>query len=351
VSYPVVLYPRLLVHFLREHPLPSGEPVLLPYQELSRSVPDPDSISELHSTVALPDSPPPATGLLVRWLIFISLAFGVLGFNLVAVGNLPKNFQQPVRAFSLFGAAFAVAGLVLSKRDSGVLPKHLPIPVNTTQTSSPIAAAGGLATLKSASPRKPPVSRDRLLDYLEVLKAHLVGQVLLPVGVSEAPLGRSEDAFASVLEFYFPGRVRRQLEFPIPQSDKGRSFSTDFAVVLEEIGLYIDIEVDEPYDLKKRRPTHCIDDYHDRYRNGFFLKGNWVIIRFAEEQVVRYPKACCREIASCVFQITGIDKFLKPLVAEPILRSIPQWSKKEARRMAKLGYRDTYLSLLTPHLT
>jgi hypothetical protein len=337
MSYPVILYPRLLVDFLREHPLPSGDPVLLPYEELSRSVPVAD---DLPPTVLPPDSPPPVTVSpgLVRWFIFISLVFGVLGFNLVAVRNLPKDFQQPVRVLSFVGAAFAVAGVVATyKRRSEVPQPEVPL-------RTPVA---GGSTALNTSPRRPPVSRDLLLDYLESLKAHLVSQVLQPVGVSDAPLGKSEDAFASVLESYFPGRIRRQLEFPIPQSAKGRSFSTDFALVIEEVGLYIDIEIDEPFDLKKKRPTHCINDYHDSYRNGFFLQGNWVIIRFAEEQVVRYPKSCCREIASCVFQITGLDRFLKPLVTEPILKPIPQWSKKEARYMAQVNYRDTYLSLLS----
>jgi len=360
MSYPVLLYPRLIVDFRREHPLPSMvDSPLLTYDQLPRSAGS-DPVSDVFSTIGdrndLLDTPAtvPTTAQssrlllssppLVRWFAFTSLVFGILGFNLVAVGSLPKNLQQPVRAVSLLGAAFAVAGMVVTykRRADPVAQVPLPSPTAGVQGGLQTGAATRLVTRASTSTGVSPDPRTRLLDYLEALKVTIADQVLQPVGVSDAPVGKSEDAFASYLESYFPGRIRRQLEFPILQSDKGRSFSTDFAFVLDEIGLRIDIEIDEPYDLKKKRPTHCTDDHHDRYRNGFFLQGNWIIIRFAEEQVVRYPKSCCREIAFCVFQVTGLDRFLKPLVTEPVLQPLPQWTKKEARRMAKVNYRDTY---------
>ena len=278
-------------------------------------------------------------------VVSLGLILGLLGFNEVARQRFPQNFQQPIRVVSFLGAALAltgVAGYAYTNLQKQVGSSSSYSSSPNTQPQPQLASLNNQG-LSDAERHE----RGRLLlDYLELLKANLDSSVIQPAGVSDAPVGRSEDAFATFLERYFPGRVRRQLEFPIPQSEKGRSFSTDFAVVLEEIGLYIDVEIDEPFDLKKKRPTHCIDDYHDRYRNGFFLQGNWIIVRFAEEQVVRYPKSCCREIASVVAQVTGLDKFLKPLASEPILKPIPQWTKKQARAMAKSNYRDTYLPLL-----
>lgn len=278
-------------------------------------------------------------------VVSLSLILGLLGFNEVARQRFPQNFQQPIRVVSFLGAALALTGVAGSAYTN--LQKQ--VGSSSSYSSSPnTQPQPQLASLnKNSLSDAERHERGRLLlDYLELLKANLDSSVIQPAGVSDAPVGRSEDAFATFLERYFPGRVRRQLEFPIPQSEKGRSFSTDFAIVLEEIGLYLDVEIDEPFDLKKKRPTHCIDDYHDRYRNGFFLQGNWIVVRFAEEQVVRYPKSCCREIASVVAQVTGLDKFLKPLASEPILKPIPQWTKKQARAMAKSNYRDTYLPLL-----
>ena len=43
----------------------------------------------------------------------------------------------------------------------------------------------------------------------------------------------------------------------------------------------------------------------DNQRNQFFLEKNWVVIRFSELQVVKYPDSCCKAIARIISQITG----------------------------------------------
>lgn len=343
MSYPVILYPKLLVDFRREHPLPpershdSAAP-------LGQSIEKGEAQSINEDVVSIANSSHKRRTITMG-VVSLGLILGLLGFNEVARQRFPQNFQQPIRVVSFLGAALAltgVAGYAYTNLQKQVGSSSSYSSSPNTQPQPQLASLNNQG-LSDAERHE----RGRLLlDYLELLKANLDSSVIQPAGVSDAPVGRSEDAFATFLERYFPGRVRRQLEFPIPQSEKGRSFSTDFAIVLEEIGLYLDVEIDEPFDLKKKRPTHCIDDYHDRYRNGFFLQGNWIVVRFAEEQVVRYPKSCCREIASVVAQVTGLDKFLKPLASEPILKPIPQWTKKQARAMAKSNYRDTYLPLL-----
>ncbi|HAA27226.1 MAG TPA: hypothetical protein DCE56_05530, partial [Cyanobacteria bacterium UBA8553] len=281
------------------------------------------------------------------WFVYPAVVFFLLGLNLVVTPRLPSNIQRPLGVVSFFCTTFAIAPRLRLDLQTLMSSSTYDPPIEEwAATPEQLYVTTLSPSQDKSSYEQEPSPKQRLLEYLKQLKANLEGQVLQPAGVSDAPMGRSEDAFASVLERYFPCRVKRQLEFPIPQSELGRSFSTDFAVVLDELGLHIDVEIDEPFELKKKRPTHCIDDYRDRYRNGFFLQGNWIVIRFAEEQVVRYPKSCCREIAAAIALVTGIDKFLKPLAGEPILQPIPQWTKKQARALAKTNYRDTYLSLL-----
>lgn len=344
MSYPVILYPKLIVEFRRQHPLPS---LHLPSSRL-RQVPANVPIESVISPPPLRMSPSSNEFQFPGWFVYPAVVFGLLGLNLVVTPRLPSNIQRPLGVVSLFCTAVAIAPRLRQDIQTLISDTH-----NNTSVEEWAATPQELQVMTlSASGDKgsyeqEPSPKQQLLEYLKELRGHLEGQVLQPVGVSDAPVGRSEDAFAQVLERYFPGRVTRQLEFPIFNSEKGRSFSTDFAVVLDELSLHIDVEIDEPFDLKKKRPTHCIDDYHDRYRNRFFLQGNWIIIRFAEEQIVRYPRSCCREIAAAIAQVTGIDKFLKPLEKEPILPPVQQWTKKQARRMAKQNYRDTYLSLLS----
>jgi hypothetical protein len=185
-------------------------------------------------------------------------------------------------------------------------------------------------------------NRGELLQaYLQQLQKLLQGRVIQPDGVSDAPLGASEMAFGEVLKEYFGTRIQSQLRFPIPNSDN--CYSADFALIFGEIGVNLDVEIDEPFNLKNRRATHSIDHYHDRYRNTFFLNGNWIIVRFAEEQVVRYPKSCCKELATAIATTTGLRQYLKTLENEPTLPPVEQWTKRQARSMAKGKYRDRYL--------
>ncbi len=180
-----------------------------------------------------------------------------------------------------------------------------------------------------------------LQSYLGKLKDLLAGRVVQPDGASDAPLGASEVAFGEVLKECFGDRVQSQLKFPIPGRDT--SYSTDFALMFPEIGLAFDLEVDESYALKTGRATHSVDHYHDRYRNTFFLNGNWIVVRFAEEQVVRYPKSCCKEVASCIASLTGIRRYLRQLDDVPYLQPVEQWTKRQARTMSKANVRRSYL--------
>ncbi|MEG4006305.1 hypothetical protein QUA41_11630 [Microcoleus sp. Pol11C1] len=131
-------------------------------------------------------------------------------------------------------------------------------------------------------------------------------------------------------------------EFPIP----GTSFryTADFILVHKPTGLAIDIEIDEPYDGRTGKPHHCVDRNKDSQRNRFFLERNWVVIRFSELQVVKYPDACCNAIARVVFQITGDYRGLVKL--KKVVNLIPhkQWTTKQAIYMAKTKFRKSYLN-------
>jgi hypothetical protein len=106
---------------------------------------------------------------------------------------------------------------------------------------------------------------EKLQVYLKLLADTLRGKVMQPQGASDAPLGASEAAFGQILKEYFGDRVHSQLKFPIPGRDT--AYSADFALTFQEVGVAIDIEVDEPFRLKTKRATHLIDHYRDRYRN------------------------------------------------------------------------------------
>ncbi len=156
--------------------------------------------------------------------------------------------------------------------------------------------------------------------------------------------GVSEKQFFIYLCRYFSGFYDFCMggEFPIP----GTSFryTADFILVHQPTGLAIDIEIDEPYDGRTGKPHHCVDRNKDNQRNQFFLERNWVVIRFSELQVVKYPDSCCKAIARVVSEITGDYRGLVQLQNVKELLPQKQWKVKEAVYMAKVKFRNSYIN-------
>jgi hypothetical protein len=101
-------------------------------------------------------------------------------------------------------------------------------------------------------------------------------------------------------------------------------------------GLCIDIEIDEPYTLDSRKPIHCKGQ--DDYRNAFFLRKQWVVVRFMEQQVMQHPLLCCKELAALIFHLNG-RHYAARFYHERLPRQ-PQWDQAEARRRARSRTRE-----------
>ena len=86
-----------------------------------------------------------------------------------------------------------------------------------------------------------------------------------------------------------------------------------------------------------------MDTGKDNQRNQFFLEKNWVVIRFSELHVVKYPDCCCKAIARIIAQITGDYRGLVQFGNVADLLPHKQWTVKEAIYMAKTKFRNSYL--------
>jgi hypothetical protein len=173
------------------------------------------------------------------------------------------------------------------------------------------------------------------------LSTQLAQFLQLPSGYSTAQQGASEKQFKYYLDRYFFGHIHQGFKLTIPDSDL--FYSTDFTYVNKSVNLYIDIEIDEPYYYKTKSPTHCCNDDKDKNRNAFFLNNGWIVIRFAEEQIVCYPNRCCKVIALVVAEISGEWELFNKFKDVPDLPLVKHWTIREARKMARAKYRDTYL--------
>lgn len=321
MSYPVILYPKLIQDFRLRYPIPPSSEVFVETDAKNSFTPRPSLEPQLTD----------------NWLAYplIVAAYAIL---LLWVGPLPSATKFQLGLVVAVGVLVVVAIGALLWNDCFRLTDS----IRVTTSDEDKWQSALIPPLKPAQSALQVTSRGKLLQKrLSFLASTLHNQVKFPVGVSNAPIGASEAAFGQVLESFFPGRVVSQLEFPIPGSE--HSYSTDFAILFDEINLSIDCEIDEPYELKSNKPTHCTDQRHDRYRNQFFLEGNWIVVRFSEEQVVCHPKSCCKELAALVAAVTGIERYLLKFEGVCDLPLKPQWTKSQAKQMAKRRYRSRYL--------
>ena len=153
--------------------------------------------------------------------------------------------------------------------------------------------------------------------------------------------GKSEAKFEQYLNRYFPRQIYTDLALRIPNFK--RPYTADFTYIDKEIKLFIDIEIDEPYIYNTREPIHYIGYWKDKIRNDFFNNKGWIVIRFSEEQVVRYPDSCCKFIAQQIAEITGNSAITSQFAQTPDLQPQQQWTEKEAIEMANRKERDDYL--------
>jgi hypothetical protein len=160
---------------------------------------------------------------------------------------------------------------------------------------------------------------------------------------SKAQRGRSEYSFKEQLRQYFPDRIQTGLTLTIP--DYPHPYTPDFAYIDEELNLYVDLEIDEPYykrkKYKQKKLTHYVGAIKDERRNNFFLNKGWIVIRFSEEQAVCHPASCCKTIDRVIAGVTrrSIDSRFDSI---PDLQPQKQWTIETAKQMADEDYRDKY---------
>lgn len=117
-----------------------------------------------------------------------------------------------------------------------------------------------------------------------------------------------------------------------------RPYVSDFAYVNDKIGLVLLIEIDEPYTIQNKEPIHL----NDNDRNSFFLKLNWIIIRFSEEQILMYPNESCNFISELILE------FEEPSGRLGLPNSLPfieRWNDFNIHRLINSNYRENYLKI------
>ena len=155
-------------------------------------------------------------------------------------------------------------------------------------------------------------------------------------GVSEPKLF---EALQRLKEVEHEIEVIKNVTLPIKKRNYG--YKPDIAILWKSKGIAIDVEIDEPYDIKSREPIHCTDDEKDYIRNAYFLDNGWFVIRIAEEQAIKNVDGIYGYVSNIISAFAKDERFARDCSIDPVMR----WSKEEAKKMAVDGYREKYLEL------
>jgi len=154
--------------------------------------------------------------------------------------------------------------------------------------------------------------------------------------------GFKEDDFLIHLNRHFKTTFSVFNDRHIP-TENGRPYEPDFVLSSEKDNknIFINIEIDEPYDGWLRTPTHCIGE--NDLRDDFFTKRGWIVIRFAEIQIHQEPQKCCSYIAKVIQSIDST--FTSDLLNQTNPKENNQWDNLQAKKWASQKYREEYLGI------
>lgn len=124
----------------------------------------------------------------------------------------------------------------------------------------------------------------------------------------------------------------------IPIEGWERPYIPDFVLHHKEANLYIDIEIDEPYDIVTRTPIHYIGN-NDINRDNYLISNGWVVIRYSEHQVYKHLSDVINDLYGKICWLTGNHR------NSSILQIENRWTYSEAEEMAKKKVREDYLDI------
>lgn len=126
---------------------------------------------------------------------------------------------------------------------------------------------------------------------------------------------------------------------------EGHNYEPDYAYINKEKGIYIDIEVDEPYSTKGK-PTHYLmadGSNSDRARNQRFQEAGWYVVRFTEEQIFCHTAQCMKVVYELAKDADAINELPQKLRHLPALEPCPRWNSSDSVIMSRRRYRKSYL--------
>lgn len=158
---------------------------------------------------------------------------------------------------------------------------------------------------------------------------------------------KAKETFYQLIKEHFPNKIIDYYTLGEFKNEE-KPYWTDFVYHDSVKNILIDIEIDHPYDLIYTENKAFVDTRNtireNDERDTYFINRGWFVIRFSEEQVVKYPASCCKFIGELLFKLTFNFSYISEYIETPSLPEMPMWSTKQSREMAAVKSRDMYLS-------
>lgn len=153
---------------------------------------------------------------------------------------------------------------------------------------------------------------------------------------------KEKDFFNQLISNFIDFEFTDNVHMAIPNFS--RPYEPDIVLFDKERNLYIDIEIDEPYDGYFRYPTHNLkteeEQKQDNIRDLFFTESGWIVIRFTEKQVHCQTDKCIAYIRNV------LDSIYKNEFSEDCLSlKEDQWDDNQSIQWQKIHYREKYLGI------
>lgn len=161
--------------------------------------------------------------------------------------------------------------------------------------------------------------------------------------------GYSEELFEDFLSKYLSDTTI--LSDAAIRISENMQYEPDIAIIYDkDYHIHIDIEIDEPYSGYDRKPIHYKNNPADLYRDLYFTNAGWIVVRFAEEQIIKSPLNCILIISRLLHAIDRTYTINQSLFTElsnsdERFKLITKWSIEDSQNMAAVNYREKYLNI------
>ena len=138
-----------------------------------------------------------------------------------------------------------------------------------------------------------------------------------------------QDVKKGISELFFHDYLVKYSDYQIYKSLKFGFYFPDIVIIDPRNNFIVDIEIDEPYAFESKEPIHY--DSIDIKRDIYFTQNDFLVIRFAEEQIINHPEYCLDIIHMAINCLQTLKDLDETIISK---YEVPIWNYEDAFSMA-----------------